>query len=317
MLLIAWQYSTMVKRKSKLSGKKRASKHGGGCRAPPKVMTAPPQPAAAISAVTSGSDSDDSELNMNPAAKASKAVAGASPRASSLATPRASEVPSRAPSPPPARLTSGEKELRKQLKKMREIERLTSREPSTLDARQQEKVLLYGAVKLEIERLQAALAAAVVEPEGAAEGAGEEQEQVEDGDAGMAQFREHGGSEASSDASGSSSRASSALSLGSVVAAAAGEPSEFYEEPPPPTPPQPAPPLRRSAVEAGASAAHAYSEQECHVRQIQASFRRKTAQRRRRAREAASQAASEAFSLLYSGAESRTLVHMYRNSTRA
>ena len=116
-MLIAWQYSTMVKRKSKLSGKKRASKHGGGCRAPPKVMTAPPQPAAAISAVTSGSDSDDSELNMNPAAKASKAVAGASPRASSLATPRASEVPSRAPSPPPARLTSGEKELRKQLKR--------------------------------------------------------------------------------------------------------------------------------------------------------------------------------------------------------
>lgn len=47
---------------------------------------------------------------------------------------------------------------------------------------------------------------------------------------------------------------------------------------------------------AGTSTEEAYAERERWVRQVQAIFRRKAAQRRRRAREAASQAATGAFS---------------------
>ena len=275
--------------KSKLTCRKKAAANGGGRRPPPKQS----QPAGAASESASSSGSDESELRSNPTSKAAKSFAGASPRASSRATtPRASEVPSsRASSPPPSQVEI-EKELRKWQKKQRDIADLMQRRVQTLNADQQAKLLRYEEVEREVARYQAAFAAVVVEPEGTVEDADGEQE---GGDAAMMQYRAQG-SEASSSASGAASRASSRLSLGSVVSAAAGGPSEFYEDPPPPTPPPAPPPLRRSAVEAGASADDAYSEQQQRVRQIQATFRRKMAQRRR-AHEAAGQAAMDAFSL--------------------
>ena len=178
----------MGPKKSRQTSRKRAAHNGGGKRPPPK----PPQPAVASSVAASSSDSDESELHANPAAKAAKAIAGASPRASSRATtPRASEAPSpRASSPPPASVDV-EKELRKWQKKLREIELLMERDPAALNSQQQEKLLRWGEVGLKVERLQALLAAAVVEPQGTAEDVEGEQE---GDDAAMAQYRTHDGS---------------------------------------------------------------------------------------------------------------------------
>lgn len=253
-----------------------------------KLMVAVDAADAAIAGLSGsgGSVSDDSDSC--DVTRAPKLSADASPRASRRDTP-----------PPELTTAEIERQLRNAQKLLREILKLMEKPVEAMNNDQRAKLLRYGDTQSEVDRLQSALAADVAEPEdtGSAFASGEEGADYEmDPDAAAAsaaRYRIHPADEYSeaSCSSGTSGR----LSLGSVVSAASYQPSEYYVEPPPPTPPPPPPPLRRSDVKANISAADAYSMQERIVRQIQASYRRKLAQRQRRVREAASQAAIGAF----------------------
>ena len=301
----------MVKRKSKHTCRKRAAHNGGGKRKPAVAPVAPGTAAGAASAPSSGSESDHSALRMNVMAKAVKTSADASPRASRAWTPLPSARASPRVTTPQPTISETEKALRNAQKLRAQIEALMLRPVAQLNRDQQQKLVRYVEVAQEVERLQAALATMVHAPEDAnasSSSGGEEDALPEMGETSAApQHQRHVqlsscGSDASSCRGSSSSasacdssHASASLSLASVVSATAHELSEYYEEPRPPTPPTPPPPLRRSDVAAGTSTDDAYAERERWVRQVQATFRRKAAQRRRRAREEASQAATNAF----------------------
>ena len=242
------------KKRSRLTSKKRAGDNGGGKRQlKPVDAEAPPEAECAGSSGSGASDSDDSDSRVKTAAKLS---ADASPRNSRRDTPPPMETSTAEPS-----ITELERQLRKNQKLLREINALLHKPVEAMNADQQAKLLRYSEVQLEVEQLQAALAAAVEDPEDACSQAfasGDEEEAADTeaataaaqyGSGAVWQQRMRDGSEASS-----STSASNRLSLGSVVSAAAHEPSLYYEEPPPPTPEAPPPPLRRSDVAEGTSA---------------------------------------------------------------
>jgi len=259
----------MPPKKVRHTSRKRAAYNGGGRRPPPKLHAQPPAPIGAESAHANISDSDDSELCVSMASKAAKLSTAASPRDSS----RASSPPGRSAPPESVEL---ETQLRRSRKTLREIEGLMHRPVATLDRQAQAKLLRFGEVTHEVDRLETALAATLRAPEeaeadvsSAACSAESEEDDDADGATTAERYRDHG--ECSSEAgSVSSSTGASRLSLGSVVSATAHQPSEFYEEPAPPTPPQPPPALRRSDVAAGTSTEEAYAERERWVRQVQA-----------------------------------------------
>ena len=160
----------MAKKKSRHTCRKGAAHHGGGKRPLRVALEAPAQAASAASAPSSGSDSDDSALRLNAAPKATKLFADASPRASPRAwTPLASP---RATTPQPT-IVDIERALRNSQKLARQIEGLMLKPISTLNHDQQTKLSRYSEVALEVERLQAALAATVQTLEDSADDEGE------------------------------------------------------------------------------------------------------------------------------------------------
>ena len=275
----------MAKRKSKLSSKKRASTHGGGKRQLPRACVVPADAAGSHPEASSHSESDESEPG--PWSKAAKNWADASPRGPS----RASTPPAGDPAPSNEEI---EKRLRKARKLFREIEALMLKDVKTLDHQAQAKLLRYLDVRQDVEALEAQLAAMLQAPGDVAAPSQESSDGELGADDGVAaQYRD---ADDGSEVGSSSKGAGSSLSLASVVLATAHGASVFFEQPPPPTPPQPPPALRRSDVAAaGTSRENAYADRERWVRQLQGIYRRKLAQRRRRAQEAASQAAVDAF----------------------